>query len=114
MVRNLVRMNVSCLQTEEVEKAPMMLEVAMRPNIVNRLKEQLELLDRIQKGLNVFLDFKRGLFPRMAFLSNDELLEVLVSCQQPKFIQPHLIKMFSVRPACSKGCFALPSLKPCE
>jgi len=57
------------------------------------MRDQVKVLDRIQKGLTSFLEFKQSLFPRMSFLSNEELLEVLTSCQTPKYIQPHIIKV---------------------
>jgi hypothetical protein len=79
----------------QVARQPLVLEVAARTGLIERLKAMVRLLDTIQKGLNLFLNFKRGLFPRMAFLSNDELLELLVHCQAPRKMQPHLIKMFN-------------------
>jgi hypothetical protein len=51
--------------TAEVARQPLALEVAGRTGLIDRLREMAGLLDTIQKGLNLFLNFKRGQFPRM-------------------------------------------------
>ena len=45
--------------------------------LLKKLSDSAVLLDQVQKGLNDYLETKRGVFARFYFLSNDDLLSIL-------------------------------------
>eukprot|EP00928_Gymnodinium_smaydae_P079340 TRINITY_DN632_c0_g1_i3.p1 TRINITY_DN632_c0_g1~~TRINITY_DN632_c0_g1_i3.p1 ORF type:complete len:2255 (+),score=688.11 TRINITY_DN632_c0_g1_i3:125-6889(+) len=66
---------------------------------VRGLKEQLstihDQLERCQKALNTFLEEKRSAFPRLYFIGDEDLLEILGQSSNPEVIQAHLKKLFA-------------------
>lgn len=62
--------------------------------LYDSLIEARHLLSIVSKGLNEYMELKRLRFPRLFFLSDDELLEILSQSRNPKAVQPHLRKCF--------------------
>lgn len=63
-------------------------------SLLESLRECLNLLELVQKGLSDYLESRRMLFPRFFFLSDDELLEILAQTRNVRAVQPHLKKCF--------------------
>lgn len=62
--------------------------------LLSSLKECLIILETVQKDLSDYLETKRMIFPRFFFLSDDELLKIIVQSKHVQAIQPYLKKCF--------------------
>ncbi|XP_068083916.1 dynein axonemal heavy chain 6 [Anabrus simplex] len=78
----------------KLQKNPLALQACTAEGVLSMFQRNNELLDRIMKCLEAYLETKRVVFPRFYFLSNDELLEILAQTRNPHAVQPHLRKCF--------------------
>jgi dynein heavy chain len=73
---------------------PRILVVCEKNDLAELFEENRKIMDRCLKQLNSFLEVKRKAFPRLYFLSNREVLDILAVSKDPTSIQPLLRKCF--------------------
>ncbi|KAJ4461066.1 putative Dynein heavy chain 6; axonemal [Paratrimastix pyriformis] len=88
---------------ERVYQEPGVVACVDQDGLLDKFTRANEIIDGIQKGLEQYLETKRGKFPRLYFLSNDELLQILAQTTDPRSVQPFMSK-----------CFVRPRPVPCD
>ncbi|KAL1138667.1 hypothetical protein AAG570_008729 [Ranatra chinensis] len=73
---------------------PAILDYCSNKKLFDQFVQNNRILDQVQRGLTDYLEQKRLNFPRLFFLSDDELLEILSQSKYPWAVQPHLKKCF--------------------
>ncbi len=65
-----------------------------RADVLLSLKQAAQLLEEVSAELLVHLESKRLYFPRLFFLSDDQLLDVLSHTKLPEKVEPYLRSLF--------------------
>lgn len=73
---------------------PIVLKTATMPGLLEDLIKSNELLDKVEIGVNSYLERTRLYFPRFFFLSNFEILQMLSETKNPRHVQPFLCKCY--------------------
>jgi len=77
-----------------VKRDPTLWDCIESEKMKNEFDQANRALDTISKSLSEYLETKRRFFPRLYFLSDEQLLEVLAETKDPKTIQRHASKCF--------------------
>ncbi|OHT00931.1 Cytoplasmic dynein 2 heavy chain 1 [Tritrichomonas foetus] len=79
----------------DIKKDPQVTSLLNKYDIVSTLKGILEGLDQCQSALTAFLESKRQGFPRLYFIGDFDLLEILGKVREnPNIVQTHLKNLF--------------------
>ncbi|XP_025195967.1 dynein heavy chain 2, axonemal [Melanaphis sacchari] len=62
--------------------------------LLKQLNAMSARLEETQRALELYMETKRNIFPRFYFISNDDLLDILVHSNNPKHLQIHFKKCF--------------------
>ena len=65
-----------------------------KEGLLDKLKEANMNLNNVEKGLNDYMEKKRGIFPRFYFISNSQFLEILSQTKDIKKVKDNLGKIF--------------------
>ena len=68
----------------QVQDSPSALNALIRPGVLESLEMCRSHLEQMRKSLEDYLEIKRASFPRFFFLSNEELLEMMVRGRNPR------------------------------
>ena len=67
---------------KSIVAAPQVFKISQRENFLNILKKMNQDSDTVRAGLSVFMDQKRDAFPRLFFISNEELIDLFGRADQ--------------------------------
>jgi dynein heavy chain len=75
------------LSAQTHKKLSIMIDTA--PDLASSLMDMLQTLRGVVSNLQGWLDNKRLIFPRLFFVSDEELLDIVSEAKQPKKLQPY-------------------------
>jgi dynein heavy chain len=79
----------------EIGRKKLVIHVWDDAKLLARIEKRQRQADEVQHSLDDYFDGKRALFPRLYFVSNDELLHIVTGSSSVKDTQQHLLKLFS-------------------
>ncbi|KAL8440078.1 hypothetical protein Efla_004062 [Eimeria flavescens] len=77
-----------------LQQASTLVDGCTQPGMKVQLRLMNDDLEEIQKSLDDYLERKRQEFPRLYFVSNSDMLEILGDAKDPEKIQRHINKLF--------------------
>lgn len=73
---------------------PNALRAATAPGLYEALQSYAVQMEKIQRSLEDYFETKRLIFPRLYFLSNEDLLDILSQSKDPSKIQVNMPQIF--------------------